>query len=131
MLTQLYPFLDPSLITADLAPRLRALADDCDRLAIHPQAPASLLHGAPLLEHWLPVLSPQGVQLAGVVTAHPVHRDGFVMTSPLWFADPGDTWARTLSRFYRLGPPRDPDDVRRILLSRRGQRNDDGAEGTA
>jgi hypothetical protein len=131
MLTQLYPFLDPALIIADLALRLRTLADDCDRLALRSQAPASLLHDAPLLEHWLPVLSPEGVQLAGLVTAHPIHHDGFVMTSPLWFADPHDTWVRTLSRFYRLGSPRDPDDLRRILLSRHSQRNGNSGNGTA
>lgn len=28
-----------------------------------------------------------------------------IMTSPLWFADPEGRWVRTLSRYYRLGPP--------------------------
>jgi hypothetical protein len=38
---------------------------------------------------------------------------------------------RTLSRFYRLGSPRDPDDLRRILLSRHSQRNGNSGNGTA
>ena len=37
------------------------------------------------------------------------------MTTPLWWADPDGTWARSLSRFYRLGPTAGPDDVRRML----------------
>jgi hypothetical protein len=40
------------------------------------------------------------------------------MTTPLWFADPGATWVRSLSRFYRLAPPDDSEDLRRCLTSR-------------
>jgi hypothetical protein len=128
MLTQLYPFLDPVRITADLAPRLRALADDCDHLALHPRVSPALLRGTPRLEQWLPVLSPEGVHLAGHVIGHPIQGDGFVMTTALWFADPDDTWVRTLSRFYRLGPPRDRDDVHRIVRSRIDRRDNDAED---
>jgi hypothetical protein len=130
MLTQLYPFLDPARINADLAPRLRALADDCDHLALNRRVSPTLIQGAPLLEQWLPVLSPEGVRLAGHVIGHPIHRDSFVMTTALWFADPDDTWVRTLSRFYRLGPPCDPNDVHRALWSRNGRRDNDAEDKT-
>ncbi len=131
MLTQLYPFLDPARITADLAPRLRTLADDCHHLGRYRQASRLLLQDAPVLEQWLPVLSAEGVHLAGHVTGHPIHRNSFVMTTALWFADPDGTWVRTLSRFYCLGAPRDPDDIRRILLSRRRNSDDNGQENNA
>ncbi|ABE64500.1 hypothetical protein Nham_3780 [Nitrobacter hamburgensis X14] len=99
MLTQLYPFLDPSHITAGLIDRLRVLADDAAHLqSVSP----SLLQTAPLLEYWVPVQRPEGVRLIGQV------EDRMIITSPLWFADPSGTWIRTLSRFYRLGSPANP-----------------------
>jgi hypothetical protein len=100
MLTQLYPFLDPSHITAGLIDRLRALADDAAHL--QQTRSASLLQTALLLEYWVPVQRLQGVRLVGQV------EDRMIITSPLWFADPDGTWIRTLSRFYRLGPPANP-----------------------
>jgi hypothetical protein len=99
MLTQLYPFLDPSHITAGLIDRLRALADDAAHLQRTRSVSPSLLQTAPLLEYWVPVQRLQGVRLVGQV------EDRMIITSPLWFADPDGTWIRTLSRFYRLGPP--------------------------
>ena len=115
MLTQLYPFLDPACLTPSLAPRLRALADDCDNLVRNRSVSSSLLQDAPLLVHWFPILSSEGVELAGHVFGHPTRPNGFMVTSPLWLADPDGAWVRTLSRFYRLEPPRDPDEIRRIL----------------
>ncbi|OSJ19518.1 hypothetical protein BST63_02155 [Bradyrhizobium canariense] len=35
MLTRFFRFLDPTLISPDLAPRLRRLADDCEQLKAH------------------------------------------------------------------------------------------------
>jgi hypothetical protein len=102
MLTQLYPFLDPSHITAGLIDRLRALADDAAHLQRTRMAFPSLLQTAPFLEYWVPVQRPEGVRLVGQV------EDRMIITSPLWFADPGGTWIRTLSRSYRLGPPANP-----------------------
>ena len=108
MLTELFPFLDPGQNPDDLARRLRALADDCNRLALgHPVAPA-ILQKAPLLDDWIPAVTPEGVRLIGHVTGHPIHGDRRVMTTPLWFADPDGAWVRTLSRFYRLGRPPTP-----------------------
>ena len=117
MLTKLFPFLDANQNPGDLARRLRTLADDCNLLALgHPVAPA-ILHKAPLLEDWIPAVTPEGVRLIGHVTGHPIHGDRRVMTTPLWFDDPDAAWIGTLSRFYRLGPPANLDDIRRILTA--------------
>ncbi len=110
MLTRRFPFLDPAHITPDLARCLRALADDCERLALSRAVSPILLAKAPLLEDWLPTVTPLGVQLVGRVSGHPPHGDRVIAPSPVWFADPDGTWARTLSRYYQLGPPLHRDD---------------------
>jgi hypothetical protein len=115
MLTARFPFLDPAQIAPDLARRLRMLADDCERLELGRSVSPILLQKAPLLEDWFPTVTPMGVQLVGHVTGHPLRGDRPAATSPVWFADPGGTWVRTLSRYYRLGPPLRNDDVHRIL----------------
>lgn len=107
------PFLDPARIEPDLACRLRTLADDCERLALGRKVLPILLAKAPLLEDWVPTVTALGVQLVGRVSGHPLHGDSAIVTSPLWFADPDGTWARTLSRYYRLGPPLHRDDALR------------------
>jgi hypothetical protein len=128
MLTRRFPFLDPAHITPDLARRLRALADDCERLELGRPVSPILLQRAPLLKEWIAAVTPLGVQLVGYVTGHPMHGDRAVATSPVWFADPDGNWIRTLSRFYRLGPPADPDNIRRILTSVAAGGDDDGTE---
>ncbi|MCK1576836.1 DUF6634 family protein [Bradyrhizobium sp. 174] len=115
MLTDMFSFLDPAHISSDLAGRLRALADDCEQLKLAQGVPPMLLRRAPLLKNWVPALTPGGVQLIGYTVGHPIHGDRMVMTTPLWWADPDGTWVRSLSRFYRLGPPAGPDEVRRML----------------
>jgi hypothetical protein len=114
MLTQLFQFLDPVHVTSDLAGRLRALADDSEQIQSGRPVSPIMLQTAPLLEYWVPALRPQGLQLIGQVTGHPLLGDCMILTSPLWFADPESNWVRTLSRFYRLGPPADPDEARLI-----------------
>ncbi|WMT73347.1 DUF6634 family protein [Bradyrhizobium sp. Ash2021] len=134
MLTQLFPFLDPAHITPDLARRLRALADDCDRLEFGRPVSPLLLQASPLLEGWVPAMTPEGVQLVGHASGHPIHGDRMVMTTALWWADPDGTWVRTLSRFYRLGRPAAPDDARRILTpfaTSSGDGDDSGSEDEA
>jgi hypothetical protein len=115
MLTRLFPFLDPAHVTLDLGRRLRVLADDCDRLERGRSVSPALLQKAPLLTDWVPTLTPQGVQLIGHVTGHPLLGDCAAATTPLWLADPDGAWARSLSRFYRLGPPLAREDLRRVL----------------
>lgn len=106
MLTQYYRFLDPSYINAELIQRLRTLADDAERLQQTQSAPP--LQTAPLLKFWMPVRRPEGLRLVGQVSGHPQIKGRMIMTSPLWFADPHGRWVRTLSRYYRLGPPANP-----------------------
>jgi hypothetical protein len=115
MLTRQFPFLDPARIEPNLARRLRALADDCERLELRCPVSSTLLAKAPLLEDWTPTVTPLGVHLVGRVNGHPLQGDRKIATSPVWFADPDGTWARTLSRYYRLGRPLHRDDVLRAM----------------
>jgi hypothetical protein len=133
MLTRLFPFLDPAHISPDRARRLRALADDRDRLELGRPVSPILLQKAPLLEDRVPAVTPQGVQLIGHVTGHPLLGDRAISTSAVWFADRDGAWARTLSRFYRLGPPLDRDDIRRVLvrMAASSAGGDDGSEDEA
>jgi hypothetical protein len=88
MLTRFFRFLDPALISPDLALRLRRLADDCEQLKIHCSVASWQLQNAPLLENWTPTLTPEGLHLVGRVSGHPVHGDRTIMTTQLWWADP-------------------------------------------
>ena len=127
MLTHMFPFLDPAHISSDLASRLHVLADDCERLTLGQAVPSTVLEKAPLLKDWVPALTPAGLQLIGCAVGHPVHGNRMIMTTPLWCADPDCRWARTLSRFYRLGPPADPEVARRL----RELAGSDGSEDEA
>jgi hypothetical protein len=109
MLTQSSPFLNPVHATADLAERLHALARDVEHLRQGQSVSPDLLQTAPVLEYWVAVQRPEGLRLIGQVD------DRMVITSPLWFADPAGNWIRTLSRFYRLGPPANPCEAALIL----------------
>lgn len=94
-----------STIDADLPGRLRALADDLDLLRIGRKPSDEVLAAAPVLFSWRPLLRPQGLILAGVVTSHPTLRGPIITTSPIWVVAPDLTWVRTTSRVYRLGEP--------------------------
>jgi hypothetical protein len=87
MLTQLFPFLDPTYITPDLACRLRALADDCDRLARSRTISSLVLRSSPLLKDWMLARTPEGLHIVGNASGDPVHGDRRVLTTQLWFAD--------------------------------------------
>ncbi|MGA8171811.1 MAG: DUF6634 family protein, partial [Methylocystis sp.] len=41
--------------------------------------------------------------LEGVVEGHPIFGSRPINTSPLWLLNTEKNWARSLSRFYRLG----------------------------
>ena len=67
---------------------------------------------APLLDDWriLPARRPPAAEgmseIEGTVTGHPDFRDGTtIRTTPLLFAEHGKGWARTITRFWRLGTP--------------------------
>lgn len=117
MLTQQFPFLDPARITRDFSERLRSLAEDCARLERNAAFVTARLRAAPVLDLYLPLITPLGLHLVGQVTGHPRLGSRKVVTSPLWFADPDGMWVRTLSRFYALGRAADPDGHDHIATS--------------
>jgi hypothetical protein len=117
MLTHLFPFLDPVHITPDRVRRLRVLANDAARLQHSRSVSPVLLKGSPLLEDFVIAQTPLGLQLVGRVTGHPRLGDRMAATAPLWFADPDGAWVHTLSRFYRLGHPANPDNLRRMMAA--------------
>lgn len=65
------------------------------------------LETAPLLELWqAAVTQSTGIPLLlGCVAGHPLLRDGWIHTSPLMALGTDLGWARTRSRWYRLGSP--------------------------
>lgn len=115
MLTKTFPFLDYRKITPDIAARLQILAEDSARLAQDATFVAARLRTAPVLDLYVPLVTPIGLHLVGQVTGHPRLGSRTIVTSQLWFADPDGMWVRTLSRFYGLGRPGDEHD--RILTS--------------
>lgn len=59
---------------------------------------------APVLSDWKAAISPGGhVMLWGEVTDHPLLGNASIHTSQLIAIDPEAGWARTASRWYRLG----------------------------
>ncbi|MBT0778459.1 DUF6634 family protein [Paracoccus sp. pheM1] len=62
------------------------------------------LADAPILSDWKAAISPGGhVMLWGEVTDHPLLGNASIHTSQLIAIDPEAGWARTASRWYRLG----------------------------
>ena len=49
--------------------------------------------------------------LLGDIQGHPLLRGPRIETSELWAFAPELGWARTMSRFYRLGRPHGTEDV--------------------
>lgn len=92
------------IAAADIA-RLRKLCADLEAIIGGWRPSAADLNDAPLITTWrhAVVLSPDPV-LTGTVTRHPRIAEGRpTLTSPLYAIDAQAGWARTLSRFYRLG----------------------------
>jgi hypothetical protein len=86
--------------------RLVALVADMERIhrGVPPEAMAGA--GAPILDRW--ILAKRTVPcLAGLSTGHPqlVGENRLIGTSDLWLLSRDHSWARTLSRWYRLGRP--------------------------
>lgn len=85
--------------------RLRELADDIEAIEDGAAPTEEDLLTAPTLTGWARL--PQQVPvIAGLVAGHP-SVDGFMTTSQV-FASDGRSWARTLSRWYRLDDPAIP-----------------------
>ena len=92
------------------AQRQRALADDLDRIADGGFPNQTTLAAAPLLDDFslTPIMMPV---LAGAVTGHPrlPGNQRRIATSIVEVLSPSLGWARTQSRFFRLGHPSDAD----------------------
>jgi len=82
--------------------RLEGLAADLRSLAAGTVPTPERLADAPTLHAWRLVSRPVPC-LAGRGRGHPRLPPGPVVTTDLWAIDPNAGWARTLSRFYRLG----------------------------
>lgn len=61
------------------------------------------LVAAPILDEWQPLFRKKVVILTGVVTGHPLLGNDGITTSPLIRINIVEKWARTESRWYRLG----------------------------
>lgn len=83
--------------------RLRALLRDLEQIAAGYQ-PGAELSDAPFLDDYTPSFRWEPC-LIGIVQGHPIVRGPAIQTSGLWAYAPDLGWARTLSRFYRLGQP--------------------------
>jgi len=87
--------------------RLENLAIDLRRIINGTGPTAAELKNAPVLTGWVQATR-QEVCLTGNVGEHPLLgscRD--IRTSPLWSVHPTEGWARTYSRWYRLGARRE------------------------
>ena len=87
--------------------RLSALVIDMEKIRSG-VPPERLAQGAPILDRWVMTQRPE-VCLAGLSTGHPKLMGGArpIVTSDLWLMSRDRQWARTLSRWYRLGRPAD------------------------
>lgn len=91
-----------------LSPDLRSQYDRVlDAIAAAEAGPFKIdLLNAPVLDVWRPLISAHGhVVLWGKVSGHPHLGDDDITTSRLIAIRPDAGWARTASRWYRLGRP--------------------------
>ncbi|WP_394855485.1 DUF6634 family protein [Nitratireductor aquimarinus] len=86
--------------------RLKALVADMEAVQQRRMQQA-LPEVAPILEQWALTCRPAPC-LTGLSTGHPrlVGKDRSIITSDLQLVSSDQTWARTTSRWYRLGAPR-------------------------
>lgn len=96
-----HPEFDQAL---ELLQRLTADMEMVSRGPVGDQLPDD----APLLENWSVTSRPQ-ICLTGRSTGHPIlaGTERRIITSNLWLMSTDRRWARTLSRWYRLGTPAD------------------------
>lgn len=89
---------------ADEIERLERLLADLKRIQ-HLEFPtANELDAAPIIDYWAQATRAEPC-LVGYVHGHPRLDSRLAMTSGLWVMAKELGWARTLSRFYRLGRP--------------------------
>jgi hypothetical protein len=97
--------LDRTLVPREIE-RLQMLA--CDLRGLLDGTSPALVDDAPVIDRWQLALW-QEPCLAGTVTGHALRvggSDRITVTSSLWILDAHRGCARTLSRWYRLGPER-------------------------
>ncbi|MBN9236350.1 MULTISPECIES: DUF6634 family protein [Phyllobacteriaceae] len=87
------------------ADRLVTLAADMEKIR-NGADPKELAAGAPILDHWV-VAEHSVPYLAGLSSGHPIltGTGRLIATSDLVLVAHDQSWARTRSRFYRLGRP--------------------------
>lgn len=73
------------------------------RAVRHGPEPAHSEPDAPCLTNWTAAIRGREIVLVGSVTRHPILGDTRVQTSTLIYVSQDRQWARTLSRWYRLG----------------------------
>lgn len=88
--------------------RMRAMCDDVDAVLAGLTPSETLLADAPVIQGWSTVPY-EAICLSGWVSGHPTIRTGPLVSSQVYMLDLDRRWARTLSRFYRLGTPADED----------------------
>ncbi|WP_418883819.1 DUF6634 family protein [Allorhizobium ampelinum] len=85
---------------------MRRILADLEQLEAGNLDTAHILATAPLLERYRLVLG-WSHAMGGIVTGHPLLPDGKeIVTSQLIYLDTSIGLARTLSRWYRVGTPR-------------------------
>ena len=85
--------------------RVEQIAADLELIARGELPSEHALSSAPFIDAWKVVLRPVPC-LVGICGDHPRLNGPVVTTTDLWVFAPDLGWARTLSRFYRLGTPR-------------------------
>ena len=85
--------------------RVERLAADLDVIAQGELPSEQDLSSAPFIDAWTVAFRPVPC-LIGICGNHPRLNGPMVTTTDLWVFAPDLGWARTLSRFYRLGTPR-------------------------
>jgi hypothetical protein len=85
--------------------KLRRLASDLSRIRSGKGPTRAEIVGAPMLDWWSIGVRPVGC-LIGAAHGHPVLREqSRIVTSALFAIDTSRGFARTYSRFYKLGVP--------------------------
>ena len=101
-------------VMAEQINALRSLLHDLERLQRGEQPDKSELEDAPLIDNWCFGYR-KAVCLEGTMHGHPILGSTVPggITSELWHIDLKLGFARTYSRFYRLGKPAGPipDDI--------------------
>lgn len=102
MSNPVFPSDDPH----EIMRKTRMLSDDIARLLADGEPSAEALATAPILDHWA-IVARMRPALTGASIGHPALGDRRLITTTEVFAlDPRGGWARTYSRYYRLGRAR-------------------------